>query len=104
MQIVRKVLQVNSRTDTPLKNIRYPREEGGKKAALLQERKNWLINLLKQSKQEAHEFAKKELENFFQQEDIDFQDPLGSLTNVSSCTRLVRHLLISLDIMRLVRH
>ena len=90
MKIVRKALQVNSRTDTPLKNIRYPREEGGKKANLLQERKNWLIQLLKQSKQEAHGFAMKELENFFQQEDIDFQDPLGSLNDVSFSARLYR--------------
>ena len=82
MKIVRKALQVNSRTETPLKNIRYPREEGGKKATLLQERKNWLVHLLKQTKQDAHEFAKRELENFFQQEDIDFQDPLGSLAEV----------------------
>ena len=84
MKIVRNVLQVNSRTDMPLKDIRYPREEGQKKAALLEARKNWLISLLKQSKQEAHAFAMAELENFFQQEDIDFQDPLGSLTEVIS--------------------
>ena len=83
MKIVRKVLQVNTRTETPFKDIRYPREEGMKKAALLEARKNWLVSILKQSKQEAHAFAMSELENFFQQEDIDVQDPLGSLTEVN---------------------
>ena len=83
MKIVRKVLQVDSRSEVPFKDIRYPREEGQKKAALLEARKNWLVSLLKQSKQEAHAFAMAELENFFQQEDIDHHDPLGSLTEVS---------------------
>ena len=82
MTIVRKVLQVDNRVETPFKDIRYPREEGEKKANLLQARKNWLVALLKQSKQEAHAFAMEELENFFQQEDIDVQDPLGSLDEV----------------------
>ena len=82
MKIVRKALQVDSRTETPFKNIRYPREEGKAKAALLQERKNWLVSMLKQSKHEAQAFAMAELENFFQQDDLDVQDPLGSLTEV----------------------
>ena len=82
MKIVRKVLQVDSRSDTPFKNVRYPREEGKKKAILLEARKNWLVSILKQSKKEAQAFAMAELENFFQQEDFDVQDPLGSLTEV----------------------
>ena len=83
MKIIRKTLQVDRRSETPLKTVRYPREEGELKANLLQERKNWLVSMLKKSKKDAHAFAMAELENFFQQEDIDAQDPLGSLTEVS---------------------
>ena len=75
-------LMVDQRSEVPYKYIRYPQEEGELKADLMQARIQWLMNGLKHNRKEANELAKKELENFFNPEGLDENDPLGSLDEV----------------------
>ena len=82
-KIIRHVLQVNDNVAVPAKWVRYPQEEGDKKAKLLDQRIKWLVECLKTSRKDAQDLATKEYFHFFQPEDIDEEDPLGSLTEVS---------------------
>ena len=82
MQIIRKTLQVDRRPDEPSKFVRYPQEVGEIKANLMNRRIAWLMDRLKQSRKNAQDIATKEYFNFFQPENLDPQDPLGSLTEV----------------------
>ena len=82
MQIIRKTLQVDRRPDVPNKLVRYPQEVGDTKAQLMNRRTTWLVNCLKQPRKQAQDLATMELYNFFQPENLDHQDPLGSLTEV----------------------
>ena len=84
--IIREVyenLQVNKRAQKPYKFVRYPISKGNFKAEQLQQRTEWLVNALHHSRKEAQELAAFELENFFLPEDVDPQDPLGSLSQVN---------------------
>ena len=83
MQIIRKTLQVDRRPDVPHKVVRYPQEVGKTKANLMSRRIFWLMDCLKQSRKDAQDLATKEYFNFFQPENLDPQDPLGSLTEVN---------------------
>ena len=82
-RIIRKVLQVPRRTEEPVKMVRYPQEEGDIKATLLSARIDWIMNQLKQSKTVANNLAQEELANFFRPEELNLQDPLGSLNEVN---------------------
>ena len=83
MKIIRHVLQVNDNVAVPAKFVRYPQEEGDKKAKLLDQRIKWLVECLKTSRSDAQELATKEYFHLFQPEDIDETDPLGSITEVN---------------------
>ena len=78
-----KSLQVKRRAEEPHKWIRYPQEEGELKANLLTERIAWLMQTLDQSRQEATNTARQEMANFYKSEELDEQDPLGTLAEVS---------------------
>ena len=83
--IIREVyesLQVNKRSEQPFKRVRYPQSKGEFKANQLQQRITWLVDALNHTREEAQELATLELENFFNPEDVDPQDPLGSLSQV----------------------
>ena len=83
--IIREVyesLQVNKRSEQPFKRVRYPQSKGEFKANQLQQRIKWLMDALNHTREESQELATLELENFFQPEDVDPQDPLGSLSQV----------------------
>ena len=77
-----KSLQVPRSSDQPIKNIRYPTEEGEAKADFLVDRINWLVDNMKHCRQEAQLMAMDEMSSFFQSENLDEQDPLGSLTEL----------------------
>ena len=88
---VHEALQVNKRANQPYKKVRYPQtsakfgevQPGEFKAEQLQARINWLMDALHHSNKEARDLATLEFENFFQPEELDHQDPLGSLSQVS---------------------
>ena len=87
--IIRKAmdsLQVNRVSETPIKIVRYPQEEGEFKMEMQNARIKWLMDGLNHTRAEAKELAASELEYFFQPEKdmLDQQDPLGSLTQVRS--------------------
>lgn len=82
MRIIRHVLQVSDNVAVPAKMVRYPQEEGDKKAKLLDQRIKWLVECLKTSRTEAQDLATKEYFHFFQPENIDEEDPLGSITDL----------------------
>ena len=83
MAIIRKVLQVNDTVVVPTKRVRYPQEEGDKKAKLISQRINWLVECLNASREDAQSLATKEYYHFFQPENLDEEDPLGSINEVN---------------------
>ena len=90
MQIVRKTLQVDNRAALPSKMVRYPQEVGDAKAKILNRRVKWLMDRLKRSRAEAQDLAQNEYFHFFQPENHDPQDPLGSLTEVNITTEIMK--------------
>ena len=84
MHIIRNTLQVDRRAELPSRMVRYPQEVGEKKANFLNRRIKWIMDKLKQSKNDAQDLATEEYFHFFQPEGLDEQDPLGSLTKVNS--------------------
>ena len=85
--IIRKIfdqLQVPRRTEKPVKMVRYPQEEGKKKANMQNERIQWLMAGLNHTRPEAQQLAAQEFLNFNQPdgEMLDEQDPLGTLDQV----------------------
>ena len=90
MQIVRNALQVDSRPAVPSKMVRYPQEVGDEKAKLMNRRIYWLMDRLKQTRTAAQDLATEEYLNFFQPENLDPQDPLGSLTEVNLLENILK--------------
>lgn len=86
--VIRKLfdsLQVARASEQSHKIMRYPQEEGEFKADMQELRIKWIMDCLQTSRPEAKELAGMELEFFSQpeKEDLDEQDPLGSLTKVN---------------------
>ena len=75
-------LQVKSVEAEPWRWVRYPTEDGNAKATLQNERIQWLMNGLKHSRKEAADLAEKEFFHFFNANELEEDDPLGSLTEV----------------------
>ena len=75
-------LQVDSKSEVPFKVVRYPVADGDKKANMMEERIKWMVTRLKHPRQLAQRLAEREFYHFFNPEELDHQDPLGSLTEV----------------------
>ena len=76
-------LQVNSKSEVPWKMVRYPVADGDKKAKMMEARIKWMVTRMKSPRPIAQHLAEREFYYFFNPEELDHQDPLGSLTEVN---------------------